>query len=54
MSASRRAQLRLQGQYIGFSRMLSAPQKARVRRERERNGIHAAIRLARRYNNAAA
>lgn len=54
MSAKRRAQLRLQGQYIGFSRMLPVSQRARVRKEREKNGIHAAIRLARRYGNAAA
>ena len=54
MSAKRRAQLRLQGQYIGFSRMLAVSQRARVRKEREKNGIHAAIRLAKRYGNGAA
>ena len=54
MSARRLAQLRLQGQYIGFSRMLPVSQRARVRREREKNGIQAAIRLAKRYGNRAA
>jgi hypothetical protein len=54
MSAKRRAQLRLQGQYIGFSRMLPVSQRARVRREREKNGVHAAIRLAKRYSDRAA
>jgi hypothetical protein len=54
MSAKRRAQLRLQGQYIGFSRMLPVSQRARVRKEREKNGIHAAIRMAKRYGTRAA
>lgn len=54
MSAKRRAQLRLQGQYIGFSRMLPVSQRARVRKERQKNGILAAIKLAKRYGNHAA
>jgi hypothetical protein len=48
LSRARRAQLKLQGTYIGSMRGLPVAKKARVKREREKRGLAAAIRLARR------
>jgi len=48
LSRARRAQLKLQGTYIGSMRGLPVAKKARVKREREKRGFAAAIRLARR------
>ena len=47
LSPERRAQLKLQGQYIGYLRNLKPGQKAEVRKVRERKGIQAAIRKGR-------
>jgi hypothetical protein len=43
LSPKRLAQLKLQGQYIGYMRNLKAKQKAEVTRLRERVGVRAAI-----------
>ena len=53
LTPRRRAQLKLQGQYIGTIRTLPAAQKNRVKRERATRGMAAAIRLARRLGRAA-
>jgi len=42
----RRAQLKLQGQYIGYIRQLRPKQKAEVKKVREKQGMKAAIRSA--------
>lgn len=47
LSPTRRASLRLQGQYMGYLRGLGARQKARVKAVRTAKGVRAAIRLAR-------
>jgi hypothetical protein len=46
ISPKRRAQLKLQGQYMGYLRQLKPAQKARVKAVRERRGIEAAIGVA--------
>jgi hypothetical protein len=43
LSPKRRAQLKLQGQYIGYMRNLKPKQKVEVKRLRERKGMRAAI-----------
>jgi hypothetical protein len=48
ITPKRRAQLKLQGAYMGFMRQLKAAQKARVKAVKEKRGFQAAIRLARR------
>jgi hypothetical protein len=47
LSPARRAQLELQGQYIGHMRMLPARQQAAVKALRVKKGIRPAIALAR-------
>ncbi len=47
LSPKRRAQLKLQGSYIGYIRQLSEGKRAEVRRLRERKGIRVAINKAR-------
>ena len=44
LSPKRRAQLKLQGQYMGYLRGLKPKQKAEVRKIRERKGVEMAIR----------
>lgn len=46
LSPQRVAALKLQGQYIGHMRMLSARQQARVKALRVEKGVRAAIRYA--------
>ena len=46
ISPKRRAQLRLQGAYMGHMRQLTPAQKARVKAVKERRGLEAAIRVA--------
>jgi hypothetical protein len=48
LSPARRAQLELQGQYIGHMRMLPARQQAAVKALRVKKGIRPAIALAKR------
>jgi len=48
LSPKRRAQLKLQGRYIGYIRQLRPKQKAEVKRIRERKGMESAIQRARR------
>ena len=48
LSATRRAELKLQGQYMGFMRQLKPRQKAQVKAVREKKGMRAAIAMARR------
>ena len=47
MSPRVRALRKLQGKYMGYVRRLKAAEKARVRAMREKQGMEAAIRLAR-------
>jgi hypothetical protein len=47
ISPKRRAQLKLQGAYMGYMRQLRPRQKVRVKAVKERRGIEAAIKLAR-------
>src|SRR5262244_271049 len=47
LSPKRRAQLKLQGMYIGYIRQLKPRQKAEVKRILERGGMQVAIRKAR-------
>jgi hypothetical protein len=47
LSTKRRAQLKLQGQYIGYLRNLKPKQKAEVKRLRERRGMEIATARAR-------
>ncbi len=46
LSPQRRAELKLQGSYIGHVRKLSLKLRARVKKLREEKGVRAAIRLA--------
>ena len=46
LSPQRRAELKLQGSYIGHVRKLSLKQRARVKKLRQAKGVRAAIRLA--------
>jgi hypothetical protein len=46
LTPKRRAQLKLQGAYMGYMRQLKPAQKARVKAVKERRGVEAAIRLA--------
>ena len=48
ISPKRRAQLKLQGRYMGFMRQLKPAQKLRVKAVKEKRGYEAAIRVARR------
>jgi hypothetical protein len=52
LSPARRAALKLQGQYMGYIRTLPPRSKARVRGVREKDGVRAAISLARRLARA--
>jgi hypothetical protein len=47
ISPKRRAQLRLQGAYMGYMRQLGPRKKARVKAVKEKKGFEAAIKLAR-------
>ena len=47
LSPKRRAQLKLQGKYIGYIRQLKPKQKAEVKRVLEKRGMDQAIRRAR-------
>jgi hypothetical protein len=46
LSPQRRAELKLQGSYIGHVRKLNLQQRARVKKLRGKKGVRAAIRLA--------
>jgi hypothetical protein len=46
LSPERRAELKLQGSYIGHVRKLSLKQRAQVKKLRDEKGVRAAIRLA--------
>ena len=46
LTPKRRAQLKLQGAYMGFMRQLKPGQKVRVKAVKEKRGFEAAIRLA--------
>ena len=46
LTPKRRAQLKLQGAYMGYMRQLRPAQKARVKAVKEKKGFIAAIRLA--------
>jgi len=46
LTPKRRAQLKLQGAYMGYMRQLKPAQKARVKGVKEKKGYEAAIRLA--------
>lgn len=48
LSPHRRAELKLQGQYIGYLRNLKPRQKARVKALRAKKGLRAAVAMARR------
>jgi len=50
LSPKRRAQLKLQGQYLGYVRQLRPKQKAEVVRLREKSGMRTAIARARRLS----
>jgi hypothetical protein len=47
LTPKRRAQLKLQGSYMGFMRQLGPRQKARVKAVKEKQGFESAIRIAR-------
>jgi len=47
LTPKRRAQLKLQGAYMGYMRQLKPRQKARVKAVKEKRGFEAAIRVAR-------
>ena len=47
LTAKRRAQLKLQGAYMGYMRQLKPAQKLRVKAVKEKRGFEAAIRMAR-------
>ncbi len=47
LSPARKAQLKLQGQYIGLIRNLKPAQKAKVKAVREKKGMRAAIGIVR-------
>jgi hypothetical protein len=46
ITPKRRAQLKLQGAYMGYTRQLGPRQQARVRAVKEKKGFEAAIRVA--------
>jgi hypothetical protein len=46
LSPARRAELKLQGSYIGHVRKLNLKQRAEVKKLREAKGVRAAIRMA--------
>jgi hypothetical protein len=46
LSARARSQLKLQGQYMGYVRRLTAAQKAQVRKVRQEKGLMEAIQMA--------
>ena len=46
LSPKRRATLKLQGRYLGYMRQLKPRQKSQVRSVREKKGMQAAVRLA--------
>ena len=46
LTPPRRAQLKLQGAYLGYMRQLKPAQKLRVKAVKERRGFEAAIRVA--------
>ncbi|HEX4825387.1 MAG TPA: hypothetical protein VFV19_13875 [Candidatus Polarisedimenticolaceae bacterium] len=48
LTPKRRAQLKLQGAYMGYMRPLKPAQKARVKAVKEKRGFEAAIRVAKR------
>ena len=48
LSPQRRAQLKLQGQCMGYKRNLKPKQKAQVRAAKERGGYRAGVAVARR------
>jgi hypothetical protein len=48
ISPKRRAQLKLQGAYMGYMRQLGPRQKAQVKAVKEKRGFEAAIKMARR------
>jgi hypothetical protein len=48
LTPKRRAQLKLQGAYMGYIRQLKPTQKARVKAVKAKRGFEAAIRMARR------
>mgnify|MGYP001765367876 CR=1 FL=1 len=48
LTAKRRAELKLQGQYMGYVRPLKPRQKAQVKAVREKKGMKAAIKAAKR------
>jgi len=50
ISAKRRAAMRVQGQYMGAVRLLTAAQRAQVKKLRAAKGAEAAIALARRFH----
>ena len=52
LTAKRRADLKLQGQYMGYVRRLKPRQKAQVKAVREKKGMRAAIAVARRLASA--
>lgn len=54
LSPKRRAQLKLQGKYIGYVRQLRLKQKAEVRMLLEKKGMRAAIQMARRLSASTA
>ena len=51
LTPKRRAQLKLQGAYMGYMRQLKPAQKARVKAVKDGRGVEAAIRVARRLAN---
>jgi hypothetical protein len=54
MSGARRAALKLHGQYLGHIRTLPKAAKAKVKAIREKSGVHAAIKAARKMATPAA
>jgi hypothetical protein len=52
ITPKRRAQLKLQGAYMGYMRQLAPRVKAQVKAVKEKKGFEAAIRLARRLANS--
>ena len=46
LSPARRRALKLQGRYLGYMRQLAPAQKSRVRATKEKSGMNAAIKLA--------
>ena len=52
LTPKRRAALKLQGAYIGHMRHLKPRQKAEVKAIREKRGMEAAIRTARRFRRS--